>query len=184
MVATCTIKALSVEPMLGIGRVLGFLRSAGPPTHKLWCDGATQAELMELRAPQEGSASATVVEAQTGRAGVQATVIVRQGRLKVGDPVVVGTEWGRVRALRTGGGSGAGEAAPAGGVGPGQHALVVGLKGLPQAGDVLTVGGWAAHTLCRVWSAEYSGFRVLGRCANDDWPNSTTGFHGVGVLGM
>lgn len=51
---------------------------------------------MELRAPAEGAAAATVVEASMGRSGPQATVIVKRGKLRVGDPVIVGTQWGKV----------------------------------------------------------------------------------------
>lgn len=52
---------------------------------------------MTLAAPGEGPATATVVETSMGRSGPQATVIVRRGRLRVGDVVLVGTEYGKVR---------------------------------------------------------------------------------------
>ncbi|GAX74462.1 hypothetical protein CEUSTIGMA_g1911.t1 [Chlamydomonas eustigma] len=95
-----------------------------------------QAEIMELQSAHEGPATASVVEARLDRgAGAVATVVVRSGKLRVGDPVVVGTEWGRVRALK----SGSGESLEV--VGPGRHALVIGLKGLPMAGDELSVMG-------------------------------------------
>ena len=49
---------------------------------------------MELRAPVAGHAMATVVEAKLDRrTGALATVVIRRGTLRVGDPVVVGTEW-------------------------------------------------------------------------------------------
>ncbi len=49
---------------------------------------------MELRAPVGGHAMATVVEAKLDRrTGALATVVVKRGTLRVGDPVVVGTEW-------------------------------------------------------------------------------------------
>lgn len=51
---------------------------------------------MELKAPETGPAAATVVEASLARSGPTATVIVRRGQLRVGDVVVVGTEWGTV----------------------------------------------------------------------------------------
>lgn len=53
--------------------------------------------------------------------------------LQVGQPMVVGTEWGRVRALRGTGGRSVEE------VLPGQPAEIAGLKGLPQAGDQVLV---------------------------------------------
>lgn len=57
---------------------------------------------MELSAPADGPATATVVEASMGQSGPQATVIVRSGRLRVGDPILVGTEYGKVREGRRG----------------------------------------------------------------------------------
>lgn len=52
---------------------------------------------MELAAPRSVPASAVVVEAQVDKGlGPVATIIVRQGELKVGDPVVVGTKSGKV----------------------------------------------------------------------------------------
>eukprot|EP00798_Chlamydomonas_sp_ICE-L_P016449 gene16449-22668_t len=54
-----------------------------------------EAEMMELDAPVTGPASATVVEAKLDRrTGALATVVVKRGTLRVGDSVVVGTEWG------------------------------------------------------------------------------------------
>ena len=53
--------------------------------------------------------------------------------LQVGDYVAVGTEWGRVRAMRTAGGAAMKEALP------GQPAEISGLRGIPQAGDELMV---------------------------------------------
>lgn len=77
---------------------------------------------------------ALVVEARldTGL-GPLATVIVKRGRLNIGDPIVVGTEHGKVRSLRSSAGQGLASA------GPGQHAVVVGLRSLPLAGDELAV---------------------------------------------
>jgi translation initiation factor IF-2 len=60
-----------------------------------------QAELLEIAAPVEGRAEGTVVEAHMEKGvGPVATVVVREGTLRVGDPVVVGKEHGRVRQLR------------------------------------------------------------------------------------
>lgn len=75
-----------------------------------------------------------VVEAQLSKGlGPVATVILKRGMLKAGDPLVVGTEHGRVRVLRDGNGKTLTEA------GPGQAVVVSGLKGLPAAGDELLV---------------------------------------------
>ncbi|PRW44490.1 translation initiation factor [Chlorella sorokiniana] len=93
-----------------------------------------QAEMMELQASRSRRAEAVVIEAKMDKGqGPVATVVVKRGSLKVGQPMVVGTEWGRVRALRGTGGRTVDE------VLPGQPAEIAGLKGLPQAGDQLLV---------------------------------------------
>ncbi|KAL4858773.1 Translation initiation factor IF-2 [Chlorella vulgaris] len=93
-----------------------------------------QAEVMELGASRSRRAEAVVIEAKVDRGqGPVATVVVKRGTLRVGQPMVVGTEWGRVRSLRGTGGR------PVEEVLPGQPAEISGLKGLPQAGDLLLV---------------------------------------------
>src|SRR6202008_1233851 len=59
-----------------------------------------QAEVLELRAPRAGLASGVVIESsiEKGRGGV-ATVLVKKGTLHVGDPIIAGSEFGRVRAM-------------------------------------------------------------------------------------
>ncbi|MEO6386913.1 MAG: translation initiation factor IF-2 [Croceibacterium sp.] len=93
-----------------------------------------QAELMELRANPDRDAEATVIEAQLDKGrGPVATVLVNRGTLKRGDVFVVGTQSGRVRALVDDKGQQVSEA------GPSMAVEVLGLGGVPQAGDVLTV---------------------------------------------
>jgi len=93
-----------------------------------------QAELMELRANPDRPADATVIEAQLDKGrGPIATVLVNRGTLKRGDIFVVGTESGRVRALVDDKGAQIKEA------GPGMPVEVLGLGGVPNAGDHLTV---------------------------------------------
>ena len=59
-----------------------------------------QAEIMELRAPEQGPAHGTVIEARLDKGrGTVITVLVQQGTLNKGDIVVVGQEYGRVRAM-------------------------------------------------------------------------------------
>ncbi|MEJ1965128.1 MAG: hypothetical protein WDO56_27740 [Gammaproteobacteria bacterium] len=55
---------------------------------------------MELKAPLSGLATGIIVEAsiEKGR-GAVATVLVKKGTLKVGDPIIAGSEFGRVRAM-------------------------------------------------------------------------------------
>ena len=95
---------------------------------------AVQAEIMELKANPDRAAEATVVEAKLDKGrGPVATVLVRRGTLKVGDIFVVGTESGRVRALVDDKGKQVKTA------GPSVPVEVLGLGGMPSAGDTLTV---------------------------------------------
>src|SRR6202043_489228 len=59
-----------------------------------------QAEVLELRAPRNGLASGVVIESsvEKGR-GAVATVLVKKGPLRLGDPIIAGSEFGRVRAM-------------------------------------------------------------------------------------
>ncbi|CDO38082.1 MULTISPECIES: translation initiation factor IF-2 [Novosphingobium] len=93
-----------------------------------------QAELMELKANPDRAAEATVIEAKLDKGkGPVATVLVNRGTLKRGDIFVVGTESGRVRAMNDDKGRQVKEA------GPSMPVEVLGLGGVPMAGDVLTV---------------------------------------------
>jgi translation initiation factor IF-2 len=93
-----------------------------------------QSEIMELKASPTVSPRATVIEAQIepGR-GPTATVIVRMGTLKIGQPFICGTYWGKVKSLMEDSGSNAKEAGPA------TPVKVLGFTGLPNAGDELLV---------------------------------------------
>jgi len=95
---------------------------------------ALQAEVMELKANPDRAAEAIVVEAQLDKGrGAVATVLVKRGTLKRGDIFVVGSESGKVRALINDKGQQVTEAGPA------TPVEVLGLTGVPSAGDVLTV---------------------------------------------
>ena len=93
-----------------------------------------QAEFLELKANPDLPAEGTVVEAQldTGR-GAVATILIRKGTLKVGDIFVVGAESGKVRALIDDKGKQIKSA------GPSVPVEVLGLSGVPGAGDPLSV---------------------------------------------
>jgi len=88
------------------------------------------AELEELTANPNGRAKGIVLEANldVGR-GPVATVLVDKGTLKVGDPIVAGAAWGKVRALINERGEQVKEA------GPSAPVQVLGLSAVPQAGD-------------------------------------------------
>jgi translation initiation factor IF-2 len=91
-----------------------------------------QAEIMELKASPSVPARATVIEAQVepGR-GPTATVIVRMGTIKVGQPFICGNYWGKVKSLISDSGQSVKEA------GPSTPVRVLGFTGLPNAGDEL-----------------------------------------------
>ena len=93
-----------------------------------------QAEILELKANPDRPAEGTVIEAKLDRGrGPVATVLVQRGTLRVGDIVVAGAEWGRVRALV----SDTGE--PVDSAGPSTPVEVLGFNGTPEAGDRLAV---------------------------------------------
>ncbi|MFO6448292.1 translation initiation factor IF-2 [Erythrobacter sp. NE805] len=93
-----------------------------------------QAELLELKARPDRDAEATVIEAQLDKGrGPVATVLVTRGTLKRGDTFVVGTQSGKVRAIVDDKGQQLKEA------GPSMPVEVLGLGGVPSAGDHLTV---------------------------------------------
>ena len=93
-----------------------------------------QAELMELKANPDRAAEATVIEAKLDKGkGPLATVLITRGTLKVGDILVVGTQSGRVRAMLDDKGRQI-KAAP-----PSLPVEVLGIGGVPMAGDTLTV---------------------------------------------
>jgi translation initiation factor IF-2 len=92
------------------------------------------ADLQDLKANPDRDAIGTIVESKVdkGRGNV-ATVLVQTGTLKVGQVVTVGRTWGRVRALNTAAGKRVKQAEPATAV------EIIGLQGLPEAGDTLRV---------------------------------------------
>jgi translation initiation factor IF-2 len=93
-----------------------------------------QAEILELKANPNRPAEGTVIEAKLDRGrGPVATVLIQRGTLHVGDLVVAGAEWGRVRALV----SDTGE--PIETAGPSMPVEVLGFSGTPDASDRLAV---------------------------------------------
>jgi len=93
-----------------------------------------QAEVLDLKANPDRSAEGAVIEAKLDRGrGPVATVLVQRGTLKVGDIVVAGSEWGRVRLLQNDRGETVTSAGPA------TPIEVLGLSGTPEAGDEMVV---------------------------------------------
>ncbi|HEX4898624.1 MAG TPA: translation initiation factor IF-2 [Candidatus Limnocylindrales bacterium] len=92
------------------------------------------ADLQDLKANPKRSAIGTIVEARMDKSrGPVATALVQTGTLRVGDVIVVGETFGRVRALENELGKRIPKAAPA------TAAVVLGLSDVPEAGDILRV---------------------------------------------
>jgi translation initiation factor IF-2 len=93
-----------------------------------------QAEVLELKANPNRDAQGAVIEAKLDRGrGVVATVLVQRGTLKVGDIIVCGAHWGKARALVDDHGE------PIETAGPSVPVEILGLDGVPNAGDLLVV---------------------------------------------
>lgn len=93
-----------------------------------------QADILDLKASPTRRASGVVLEAKLDRGrGAVATALVQQGTLRVGDPFIVGQFSGKVRAMYSDRGEGVHDAPPA------TPVEVLGLGGVPQAGDTFQV---------------------------------------------
>ncbi|MEL6359523.1 MAG: translation initiation factor IF-2 [Pseudomonadota bacterium] len=93
-----------------------------------------QAEIMDLKANPDRSAEGSVVEARLDKGrGAVTTLLVSRGTLKRGDILVVGAEWGKVRALADENGQQVKEAGPA------YPIEILGLNGVPEPGDTFVV---------------------------------------------
>ena len=93
-----------------------------------------QSELLELQANPDRSAQGAVIEAKLDRGrGVVATALIQKGTLHVGEIIVCGGHWGRARALIDDHGQNIKEA------GPSTPVEILGLDGVPEAGDLLVV---------------------------------------------
>ena len=91
-----------------------------------------QAEVMELKANPDRKAKAVVVESSLEKGfGPVANVIIKNGTLNVGDNVIVGKTYGRIKAIKLDDGSNAKK------IGPSTPAAIVGLNEVPGAGDEL-----------------------------------------------
>ncbi|WP_093625464.1 translation initiation factor IF-2 [Limosilactobacillus gorillae] len=93
-----------------------------------------QAEVMELKANPDQNAAGAVVEARLDHGkGSVATLLVQQGTLHVGDPIVVGDTFGRVRTMTNENGRRIKDASPS------TPVEITGLNGVPEAGDHFVV---------------------------------------------
>ena len=93
-----------------------------------------EAEMLELKANPDRKATGSVIESTLDKGrGYVATVLVQNGTLKVGDIVVAGTQWGKVKAIFNERNQRIKEVKPA------EPALILGLNGAPAAGDTFNV---------------------------------------------
>jgi translation initiation factor IF-2 len=92
------------------------------------------AEMLELKADPDVSASGVVIEAGLDKTkGALATVLVQRGTLKPGDAVVVGDAWGKIKAMFNDAGKRVKKAEPS------TPVKILGLSGVPRAGDDFVV---------------------------------------------
>ncbi|MDB6164349.1 MAG: translation initiation factor [Xanthomonadaceae bacterium] len=122
-----------------------------------------QAEVLELRATREGRASGVVIESSLDKGrGPVATVLVQQGTLSKGDYLVCGVQYGRVRALF----DEAGKQVPS--AGPSIPVQVLGLSGVPDAGDdfVVVEDERLAKDVAQQRDAKRRETRLVGQAGN------------------
>lgn len=125
---------IQVEDMGGEVQVVEVSATKGMGLDKLEEAILLQAEILDLKANPDRPAEGAVVEAKLDKGrGPVATVLVQRGTLKVGDIVVAGAEWGRVRLLANERGESVKSA------GPSTPIEVLGLSAAPEAGDEMVV---------------------------------------------
>lgn len=117
------------------------------------------AELEDLRADPNAEANGVILEARVDKqAGVLVSLLVQQGTLKIGDFVVAGEHWGKLKAMSDAEGARRSEA------GPGSAVQVLGFSDLPVAGDTFT---WVPD---QVAAKEITEERILERKSQDTSP--------------
>ncbi|WP_166210703.1 translation initiation factor IF-2 [Cognatiluteimonas telluris] len=122
-----------------------------------------QAEVLELQATREGRASGVVIESSLDKGrGPVATVLVQQGTLAKGDYLVCGVQYGRVRALFDETGKQVADA------GPSIPVQVLGLSGVPDAGDdfVVVADERLAKDVAQQRDAKRRETRLVGQAGN------------------
>jgi translation initiation factor IF-2 len=93
-----------------------------------------EAELLDLKANSNRKATGTIIESELDKGrGYVSTVLVSNGTLRIGDPLVAGTHFGKIKAMFNERNQRITEA------GPSEPALILGLNGAPQAGDNFNV---------------------------------------------
>ena len=93
-----------------------------------------EADLLDLKANPKRRATGSIIESSLDKGrGYVATILVENGTLRVGDIVLAGTHYGRIKAMFNERNQRIKEA------GPSEPALILGLNGAPQAGDTFHV---------------------------------------------
>jgi translation initiation factor IF-2 len=121
-----------------------------------------QAEILELKAPNEGKASGLVVESRLDKGrGAVATIMVQKGTLEQGQIVLCGHEYGRIRAMFNENGTKLKQA------GPSSPVEILGLSGTPNAGDdfVVVTNERAARELAEHREDKHKSSRVAAQQA-------------------
>ncbi|EKX52121.1 hypothetical protein GUITHDRAFT_65295 [Guillardia theta CCMP2712] len=125
---------VTVEPFGGDVQTVNISALRGQGIDKLEEAILLLAEMMDLRAPRDGPAEGFIIESRKDKAlGPVASCVITLGALRVGDVVVAGADWGRVKVLR----DAKGESVKF--VGPSSVAEVVGFRSQPSAGQELFV---------------------------------------------
>ncbi|MDE2362285.1 MAG: translation initiation factor IF-2 [Hyphomicrobiales bacterium] len=125
---------VQVESMGGETLEIEVSAKQGTNLEKLLEAIALQAEVLDLKANPHRSAEGTVIEARLDKGrGPVASVLVQRGTLKVGEIIVAGAQWGRVRALIDDKGANVVSA------GPSFPVEILGFNGAPEAGDRMAV---------------------------------------------
>ncbi|HEY1710971.1 MAG TPA: translation initiation factor IF-2 [Rhizomicrobium sp.] len=125
---------IQVEDMGGETLAVEVSATKGTNLDKLEEAVLLQAELLDLKANPDRPAEGAVIEAKLDKGrGAIATILVQRGTLKTGDIIVAGSEYGRVRLLINDRGETVQSA------GPSMPVEVLGLSGVPEAGDELAV---------------------------------------------
>ena len=125
---------IQVEDMGGETLAIEVSATKGINLDKLEEAILLQAEILDLKANPNRSAEGAVIEAKLDKGrGPVATVLVERGSLRHGDILVAGSEWGKVRALVNDRGETVEDAGPA------MPVEVLGLSGVPEAGDEFVV---------------------------------------------
>jgi len=120
------------------------------------------AEIAELKANPDKAATGVIIESKLDRKrGPSATLLVQDGTLRVGNYIVAGNAFGRVKAIADDQGN------PMKTVSPGMPAEIIGFGSLPEAGDHLKVvpddrtARDTAHAQEKLWSAQQAQARAL-----------------------